>query len=282
MVNKKITIAICYDFDGTLSPYNMQEKSFIPDLQKTPKEFWNSVKKHAEEHDMDENLAYMFKMIKAARETDGFKFDNKSIAQHGKDIEFFEGVLEWFDRINSFAQSKNVKIEHYVISSGLTEMIKACSIGKKFTEIYASKYQYDVNGVAEWPSLSVNYTNKTQFLFRINKGIKNSWDNSSINKYTPPSERKIPFERMIYIGDGETDIPAMKMVKHQNGYAIAVYNEKLKGKKSKKLQTLELLEHDRADFALPADYKEGSPMDKVVKNLIEKIVLESKLKGLSS
>jgi 2-hydroxy-3-keto-5-methylthiopentenyl-1-phosphate phosphatase len=263
----------------------MQEKSYIPELGLKTGKFWQEVKSHAKKHDMDEILAYMFKMLELAKTKDGFKFTKKAIASHGKDIKFFPGVDDWFNRINAYAKKKNIIVEHYIISSGLKEMIEASKIAKYLKHVYASAYQYDNNDVACWPACAVNYTNKTQSLFRINKGIINSWDNSRINKFMKPEERPIPFSHMIYLGDGETDIPAMKMVKYQGGYSIAVYDPNKNGnadKPSAKQLSQKLLEEQRADYALPANYSEGKKLDKLIKNIIDKISSEAEITKLKT
>lgn len=266
----KPRIAICYDFDGTLAPGNMQENSFLPDLGISPKVFWGEVAQVAKDNDMDEILAYMHLMLKKAWTKDQQIF-RKSFIDHGAKIEYFPGVLEWFDRINKFGKENNSIVEHYIISSGLREMIKGCSIANKFKYIFASGFLYDQHDIAAWPALSVNYTIKTQYLFRINKGIKNSWDNTKINKYTPNDLRPVPFSNIIYIGDGETDIPAMKMVKYQGGTAIAVYPEKkgrriTKAEHKKRENAKQLLKDMRADYVASANYCENSDIDKIVKN----------------
>jgi phosphoserine phosphatase len=278
-VAKKDILAICYDFDGTLSPGNMQENSFIPELSISAAEFWKETKELAEKNDMDEILAYMYLMLKKAQARDQ-KIDKNSFISHGKSIHFFPGVEEWFDRITNFGLKNDITVLHYIISSGLREMIEGCSIAKKFKLIFASGFLYDQHSVAVWPALSINYTNKTQYLFRINKGIENSWDNTTINKFTPEEKRPVPFSNMIYIGDGETDIPAMKMVKYQGGTAIAVYPPQ-KGKKITKSETKKkesaktLLKDSRADFISSADYSEGSEIDKIIKNLIMIIAMKN-------
>lgn len=268
----KPTIAICYDFDGTLAPGNMQENSFLPDLGIAPRVFWSEVAQVAKDNDMDEILAYMHLMLKKARTKDQQIF-KKSFIDHGAGVEYFPGVTDWFDHINKFGKENNAIIEHYIISSGLREMIEGCTIAKKFKYIFASGFLYDQHDIAIWPALSVNYTIKTQYLFRINKGIKNSWDNTKINKFTPDDLRPIPFSNIIYIGDGETDIPAMKMVKHQGGTAIAVYPEKrgrriTKIEKKKEENAKQLLKDMRSDYIAQANYCENSEIDTIVKNHI--------------
>jgi 2-hydroxy-3-keto-5-methylthiopentenyl-1-phosphate phosphatase len=279
MAKKINRIAIAYDFDGTLAPGNMQEHNFLPALGIKPKTFWANAKKKAKEHDMDEILAYMQLTIDEAT-SKKLPIRKSDFVNYGKSIDFFDGVETYFDRINTYAKKKGLIIEHYVISSGLREFVKGTKISKHFEKIFASGFEYDANGVAIWPALAVNYTNKTQYLFRINKGIKNSYDNQEINKYMPENERHIPFERMIYLGDGETDVPAMKMIKYQGGKAVAVYNPKLrskKGRKSPKQICEELIAQNRADYIAPANYQEGSELDKILKLIIDKISAEIEL-----
>ncbi|MCA1919773.1 MAG: haloacid dehalogenase-like hydrolase [Flavobacterium piscis] len=187
---------------------------------------------------------------------------------------------KYFDLINAYAAEKNITIEHYIISSGLKEIIEGTIIKKHFRYIYASKFHYDVNGVAVWPACDVDYTLKTQFLFRVNKGTFEIWDNSKINKYTPENERYIPFKRMIYIGDGETDIPCMKMVNYQGGYSVAVYDQnkrRTKNSKSPKQICQELIEQKRAKYIAPADYTTNSKLVKTIKLIIDKIAIETEL-----
>ena len=270
------TIAICYDYDGTLIRGNMQENSFIPEIGMSKNDFWKEVKAHAKKHDMDEVLAYMHLMLKKAG--DDHPFTQDALKKHGKKVELFEGVETWFNAIGDFAKQK-AKLEHYIISSGLDEMIKGSPIGKKFSHIFASGFTYDAGGKAIFPARSINYTTKVQYLFRINKGVKNSWDNSEINKSTPESDRPIPFSQMIYIGDGDTDVPSMKMVNYKGGYSIAVYPAKSGKRKnkaeSKKEQAVqELQKNNRVQFIAEANYSNNKDMYKIVTSLIDRIVNE--------
>ncbi len=272
-------MAIAYDFDGTLAPGNMQEHNFLPALGIKPKTFWANAKRKAKTHDMDEILAYMQLTIEEAQ-AKNLPIRESDFLNYGKNIILFNGVESFFDKINIYARQRGIIIEHYIISSGLREFIKGTKIAKHFKYIFASGFEYDANGVAVWPALAVNYTNKTQYLFRINKGINNSYDNQQINKYTPENERRIPFRRMIYLGDGETDVPAMKMIKYQGGKAIAVYNPKKRARKDKKSPKQiceELIKQNRADFIAPADYTEDSKLDKILKLIIDKISAETGL-----
>jgi len=278
MAKKYTTIAIAYDFDGTLAPGNMQERSFLPNLGINKDDFWEENRKVAEVNDMNETLSYMQLMLKKAN-AKGQLITRKAFEDHGKDIDFFEGIEEYFDKINKYAKTKGLKIKHYIISSGLRDIIKGTKIFKHFDRVYASAYKYDVNGGADWPALAVDYTNKTQFLFRINKGIDNSWDNSKINKYVIEENRPIPFSKMIYIGDGETDVPSMKMINYQGGTSIAVYNPNLRsnaGKKAKKVCE-ELIIQKRATYIAPAKYTEDSDLYKIIQLCIDKISANSEL-----
>lgn len=273
MKHKKPTIAIAYDFDGTLAPGNMQEHSFIPKLGIDKGVFWGEVKKLAKEHDMNEILTYMQLMLKKAREKD-IPITKKAFKDYGKEMRFFNGVETFFNRINEYGKTKGIQIEHYIVSSGLREIVQGTSIAKNFKQIYASAYKFDVNDVAEWPALAIDYTSKTQYLFRINKGIHNAWDNETINKFIPYEERPVPFSNMVYLGDGETDVPAMKMIRHQGGTAIAVYDKQKKRKgdrPSGKEICEQLIADKRADYMTIADYSENSDLVKVLKLCIDRV-----------
>lgn len=279
MAKRLTPIAIAYDFDGTLAPGNMQQHSFIPHLGIDSNTFWREVKTLSKENDMNEILAYMQHMLKRAAEK-GVPVTKRAFVEYGKGMPLFPGVREYFSKINEYAKSKNLVIEHYIISSGLRDILKGTSIYREFKMVFASGYRFNENDVAEWPALAIDYTNKTQFLFRINKGIINSWDNDSINKFMPEHERHMPFNRMIYLGDGETDIPAMKMTTYQGGKAIAVYNPETKTKSGKKSKTItqQLVVQGRANFVAPADYSEGSSLYRIIQLCIDSIAAETELR----
>lgn len=283
MEESKTIVAIAYDFDGTLAPGYMQEYDFIPNLKIANEAFWEESNRQAAEHDMDGVLSYMLLMIKKAKENN-ISIKESDFMKYGSCIQFFEGVETFFDRINHYAATKNIILEHHIISSGLREFVKGTSIAKYFKNIFASGFTYDSNGTACWPALVVNYTNKTQFLFRINKGINNAYDNSLINKRIPEEQKVVSFERMIYIGDGETDVPAMKMVKLQGGTAIAVYNPKVKksknGAQTPREVCRELIKFNRADYLAPADYSENHDLDIILKKVLDKISSEEELSSI--
>lgn len=280
MTKRSIKIAIAYDFDGTLAPGNMQEHSFIPKLGIDKSAFWQEANKIAMDNDADEILTYMQLMLKKANEKN-IPITQKAFMDHGKEIQFFDGVDGFFDRINDFAKSNGVEVDHYIISSGVRDIIKGTPIAKYFKNVFASGYIFDVNGVAVWPALAINYTTKTQYLFRINKGINNSYDNKLINKFVAYDKRPVPFTNMIYLGDGETDVPAMKMIKYQGGTAIAVYNPAIRKKKDKpppKQICEKLMEDQRVDLIAPADYSDTSKLYMLLQTLLKKIVEQENLK----
>jgi len=259
------TIALIYDFDGTLSPGNMQEFGFIQAIGKKNDEFWQKNKELSEKNDANNILCYMYLMLQAAK-INSISLKRDSFKDFGSKIKLFQGVKEWFSLINEYGKSIGVEIQHYINSSGLKEMIEGTSIVDEFENIYACSYLYDVDGVAYWPSVAIDCTAKTQFLFKINKGIKEVSDTHKINDFIPKNDRPIPFENMIYFGDGETDIPCMKLVKEQGGHSIAVY-----GDEDKKSTALKLIKENRANFFCHADYRQGKEIESVVKRILDKI-----------
>jgi hypothetical protein len=278
MAKKHTPFVIAYDFDGTLAPGNMQEYDFIPALEIKIKDFWEKVGEEAKRHDADGILTYMHLMLKEAGKKD-IKVQRQNFEDFGKKITMFEGVEDWFDRINEYGRLKQIKVQHFIISSGLREMIQGTSIARHFEQIYASGFMYDQHDVAIWPALAINYTTKTQYLFRVNKGSLDVHDNSLINKYVPDNERPVPFANMVFIGDGETDIPCMRLVKSQGGHAIAVYSPSKRGAKTKALQ---LVKEGRVNLVTTTDYTDGSNMDKAVKAMIDKAAADSAIKDASA
>lgn len=274
--NTKTIVALIYDFDGTLSPGNMQEFAFMQAIGEDKKQFWEENAKLAKENDADQILTYMHLMLKKAQNKN-VSLKRDSFREFGRSVEFFKGVEDWFTRINKYAKDKNIHIEHYVNSSGLMEMIEGTKIAKEFKKIFACSYLYEIDGKAIWPAVSVNYTNKTQFLFKINKGIDSIYDAKIINEFIPKEERVIPFSNMIYFGDGDTDIPCMKLVKEQGGHSIAVYAPRIREKKT---NSLKLISEDRVNFVCPADYSEGKEIDRVVKIIIDKISADTQFRNL--
>lgn len=269
----KPVVAICYDFDKTLSPTDMQAQGFIQSVGCDVNAFWAESNEVAERNDMDQNLAYMLKMKEKA---DGqVLFTKKELIKYGKTVELFNGVEDWFDRINAYGEKQGVIVEHYIISSGLKEMIEGTSVADKFEKIYASSFYFNERGVAVWPAQVVNYTNKTQFLFRIEKGVLDIND-PGVNDSFEPDEIRVPFRNMIYIGDSDTDIPCMKLVTVNGGHAIAVYNPKT----NDKARAYKMMRERRIKFFAPADYAEGTELDDLVKAIIDRTATNERLENI--
>ena len=267
----KPIVALMYDFDKTLSPKNMQDYGFMKGLGVTSKEFWETCTKMTKENQMDSILSYMYLMLEKGRGK--FMFRREEFQKLGKSVKLFPGVTTWFDRINEYCAGKGLKCEHYLLSSGLKEIVEGTEIADKFKEIYAAEFLYDADGIAVWPAMAVNYTSKTQFLYRINKGVLDVTEQKDLNRYVPDDERPVPFRNMIYFGDGDTDIPCMKLTKVGGGHSIVVYE------KDKK-EAERLVNENRANFALKADYSKGKALEKTVKAVIDQIAATEALKKM--
>lgn len=269
----KPVIAICYDFEKTLSPTDMQAQGFIQSVGCDVNEFWAESNSLAENNDMDQNLAYMFTM---KEKSDGkVLFTKSGLIDYGKKVKLFRGVDTWFKRIKEYGERCGVKVEHYIISSGLKEMIEGTKVAHEFEKIYATSFYYNNSGVAVWPAQVVNYTNKTQFLFRIEKGVLDIND-SGVNDSFETDEIRIPFRNMIYIGDSDTDIPCMKLVSVNGGYSIAVYDPQTKDKN----KVYKMMREKRIKFFSSADYSENSELDRIVKSIIDRTYANEKLESL--
>ena len=256
-------VALIYDFDKTLSPRDVEEYSFVPGIEVEPDVFWGKCGEFAREHDMDSILTYMYLMKKMA--SGEMELTKENLIALGRDVAFFPGVLGWFDRINAIGRECGVNVEHYIISSGLTEIIRGSAIGKYFKAIFAASFCYDEAGKAVWPSTAVNYTSKTQYLFRINKGILDVTNDRDLNAFTPEYMRRVPFSNMIYVGDGLTDVHCMKMTKQKGGYSIAVHAPGADEVAD------DMLLQGRVDFSVEANYTPDSEIEQVVTLLMRRI-----------
>lgn len=265
---KKNLIALVYDFDKTLSTDDMQNFSFIPALGMESDAFWASTAKLTKEMGVENILSYMYVMIQKCKEKN-IPLTKEFLNKQGKDVKFFEGVTTWFKRINAYAEELGYTIEHYIVSSGTKEIIEGTQIAKEFKEIYACEFLFGDDGVATWPKTAINYTAKTQYLFRISKGILDPLDHAGVNSNV--ETKRIPFSRMIYIGDGLTDVPCMTLVKEKGGKSIAIYP---KGKKEKVMQ---LFEEGRVNYVCRGDYSSGSDIEKIVELVISQIAISDKL-----
>ena len=263
-------VAFLYDFDKTLCTADMQNYAFIPSLGMTPAEFWPVANGFGSANRMDGILAYMYTMIRES-EKRNMPLTREKLINMGKDIVLYSGVEDWFRRINAFGAEQGVRVEHYVISSGLKEIIEGCPISAEFKEIYASEFFYDESGKPVWPKMAVNFTAKTQFVYRINKGVLDVSDDKTLNDSMPDDSKRVPFTNMIYVGDGLSDVPCMKMMRAYGGQAIAVYQE------TNRMAVEELMAKHRVDFIFKADYSEGTPLDLTVKNIIRKMAIADAL-----
>ena len=263
-------VAICYAFDRTLSPDDMQAQGFIQKVGYDVAEFWKESNRLARENGMDSNLAWMYLMItKAAGRT---PMTRESLREYGSKVRLFPGVRHWFRRIREFGLRNSVIVEHYIISSGLREMIEGTPVGGEFEKIYASSFYFDGEGVARWPAQAINYTGKTQFLFRIAKGVLDVND-PGVNDSFPPEKIRVPFRNMIYIGDSDTDIPCMKLVSTNGGHSIGVYDTRTQDK----AKVWKMMREKRIRYFAPADYNNGSDLDSLVKDIIRRTAMNERL-----
>lgn len=265
MAREPVPVAIAYDFDGTLAPGNMQEHVFLPKLGLDAASFWARSNVLAEEQQGDPILTYMHRMLVEAAAAD-IPMRREDWAAHGAGITLFPGVETWFERIDAAAAARGLAVEHYVISSGLRELIEGTSIRKHFRAVFASGFLYNASGAAIAPAIAVNYTTKTQYLFRINKDALDLADNTAVNAYRPPEDRRVPFTNIIFVGDGETDIPCFRMVKEQGGHSIAVHPA---GDARRAERTRKLIAEGRVHCAVAADYREGAELERRVLAILD-------------
>jgi 2-hydroxy-3-keto-5-methylthiopentenyl-1-phosphate phosphatase len=266
---KKPIIGIIYDFDRTLAIEDLQNFSFIPALGMTPDEFWTMTNENSKRTGMERILSYMYVMITEAKKR-GIILTKAYLESLGKDIRFFPGLTTWFNRINQFGEDHHVIVEHYIITSGTREIIMGSSIAKEFKAIFGCEFLFDgPHQEATWPKNAINYTMKTQYFFRITKGVLDPSDDEKVNERT--KEKRIKNRNLIYIGDGLTDVPAMLLAKENGGKSIAVY-AKNQADKAK-----QLVADDRVNFTCEADYSSGSMLEKVVKLTIQQMSITETL-----
>ena len=237
----------------------------------TPAEFWGATTEFTAETGCEKILSYLYMEMKIAKEK-GIKLTKKWLREQGKNIQFFPGVTSWFQRINDYGKEHGVRVEHYLVSSGNKEIVEGCEIAKEFKVMYGCEFIFDKQtGEAIWPKLAINYTQKTQYFFRISKGVYDANDDIGVNEKKP--DRRIPYSNMVYIGDGMTDIPSMIIVKNNGGKSIAVYPE---GKEDK---VQDLYSDGRVNYVCAANYKEGSNLEKVMKLIIQGVQINHQLRS---
>jgi len=266
---KRPIVALMYDFDRTLATQDMQNFSFIPSLGMTPAEFWKETELFCHKYDTDRILGYMYVMIEQAKKH-GIQMTRKFLKDQGANVEFYRGVTTWFKRINEYADSKGLKCEHYLITSGNKEIVEGTSIVKEFAQVFGCEYAFDdKTKLPIWPINMVNYTQKTQYFFKISKGVYKNHEDQKVNEKTP--KRRIPYRNMIYFGDGMTDVPIMILVKNNGGTSIAVY------KQGDQEKVTSLLEDGRVNFICKADYSENRELEKIVKLIIDNVAIQAQL-----
>lgn len=273
-------IAIVYDFDGTLTPKPMQEYTILPEIGiDDGAKFWREVSRETKRTKGEGIVTYMRLMLERSK-AKGFPVTSRMLSELATRIKYYPGVSNYFKRISSFAKKEfnNIELRHYVISAGLKEIIDGTTIAKHFHKIFACEYYYDEYGAAVFPKVIVNDTLKTQFIFRINKGKEELHE--SINSHMPLADRPIPFQNILYIGDGLSDIPCMTVIKQNGGHAIAVFD---KNNSDGKRTCKELLSRQLVDFISEADYRSRSQLDRLVKlllrNMVEGVEYERELYG---
>jgi haloacid dehalogenase-like hydrolase len=264
----KKTIALVYDFDGTLCPRPMQEYAFLPKIGANPEQFWAESNRLARAQGADPMITYMHLLYKKAKDK-GVRIDREDLVAQGALVKYYPGVIEWFDAMTEYVrvrdETQSVEVRHYLISSGLTEIIQGTSIYEKFHNVFASEYWFEAYDMP-YPKRVITDTGKTQYLFRINKGIEDLGE--SINHHMPEDQRPIPFANMIYFGDGDTDVPSMAVVRKSGGHAVAVHapNEPKK--------CVDLFRAKRCDFFAPADYRRGSDLFKRTCLLLDRMLAD--------
>ena len=258
---KETVLAICYDFDKTLSPDDMQAQGYIQSVHYDVEDFWEESDSMAKRNEMDSNLSYMYLMKKSSRGK--FELTREALAAYGAQVALYAGAEEWFGRINAFGKEHGVQVEHFVLSSGVKEMIEGTRIAHNFRKIYACSYYYDKAGVAVWPAQTVNYTNKTQFLYRISKDALEIND-PAVNAYVAPEAIRVPFRNLVYFGDSDTDIPCMELVNKKGGYSVGVFDPE----KNDRAKVYRMMRENRIRFFAAADYREGSVLDRLIKDII--------------
>ncbi len=278
MSNDTIPMAFIYDFDGTLAYGEMQEYDLVPKLGVAPEQFWIMSNEIKVSHNVDGILAYMYLIIKMAREKN-IPITRSDFAAYSRNIKFFPGVESWFERISEYGRSRGVEVSHYIISSGIKEMIEGTTIAGNFKAIFASSYMYDEKGNPIWPARAVNYTNKTQYIFRLNKGVLDETDDVSVNTYQPRKNRPMPFKNMIYFGDGATDIPCMRLVKNFGGHAIMVYDD---NKANSRQTALDYVQKGRISMAASHDYSGGTMLEKGTMLIIDQVAARASFDELCS
>jgi phosphoglycolate phosphatase-like HAD superfamily hydrolase len=246
-------IGIIFDFDETLAPDSTS--SFLESLDVDVKDFWlNQVNPLYLKHGWDPIPAYLYKMIEVSQSCPQKKITKKKLADFGKKLKFFNGVQTIFGQLEKTAKKVNpaVQVDFFLISSGIRQILMNSKIAKYFKDIWACDFHYNSNGEIVFPKNIVSFTDKTRYLFQISKGIfgpESRLNPFEVNKKV--GQLYIPFNQMIIVGDGYTDIPLFSLIKKNDGTAIAVYNPT---DKRKWTRAWGFVEDKRVTNLVPADY----------------------------
>lgn len=267
---KQNTIAIAYDFDGTLTPKAMQEYTILPELGiHAGGAFWKKCNQESKQFREEKDLVWM-RRIKELSKEKKYKLTKKRLAELGSRIEYYKGVETFFQSMSQYVKKKSrgkMKLNHYIISSGLKEIIDGTTIRNNFKQIFGSQYHYNHLGYPDFPKVLITDTVKTQYIFRINKGKEDV--SESINQHMPEEERPIPFKNILFIGDGSTDVPAMNVTKKYGGFALAVYRP---GSEKAKKECLGLRLANRVDSIAEADYRKGKEIYEFVTLVLDTMI----------
>jgi len=271
MTSPQNTIAIVYDYDQTLSPSYMQDEVVFPTFGIDGASFWRRCSELVRDQGYDNELAYM-KVLLDTLEMD--RPTQTELRSLGKKLNFYNGLPEMFDQfrenlLTEEQRSHGISVEHYIISSGMKVLIEGSRLATHVRAIFGCEFAEDGEGRITFPKRVISHTQKTQFLFRINKGLLDM--SEDVNDHMDPAVRPIPFPNMIYLGDGPTDVPCFTVMRKNNGHAIAVYNpddpERVGFKKCYQLST----HADRVRHIAPADYRSGSHLRLLLEEMVHEI-----------
>ena len=270
MSEPQTSIAIVYDFDHTLSPWFMQDQTILPHAGIDPGEFWKSCTTLIEQEGYEQELAYMRRMLdyEAIR-----SLSNQDLQRMGAQLTFFPGVPECFGELNDILrqpqyQERRICLEHYVVSSGLKAILDGSAIAKWTKAMWGCEFA-EADGHISFPKRTVSHTQKTQYLFRVNKALLNVAQN--VNDHMPEEKRPVPFQHMMYVGDGPTDVPCFTVIKKNGGLAVAVYNPDDATRRSFKKSYDLMLHADRVHCMAPADYRKGSQLRLILEQRLTEI-----------